>query len=282
MRTPDKDRIIHFIKETVNSFGLDGAVLGVSGGIDSAVLARLTADALGREHVLGLLLPERDSSPQTVPHAKQVCEHIGIEYKIQSITSILRRMRVYRLQPPSFLVPRRRQERYATRRYQSDTNGDAFLADLRSLGSRRFREGIAYYRTKHRIRMSLFYFWAEKLGYAVVGSTNKTERETGFYVKWGDDSADIEPLLHLYKTEVITLARNLQIPEAIVNKAPSPDLIPGLTDEYVLGLSYNDLDRILSKMETSQDLTGENPDHIQRVETLKEHAYYRDMRNVHL
>jgi NAD+ synthase len=112
-----------------------------------------------------------------------------------------------------------------------------------------FNKGKAYYSVKHRIRMAILYFFAEKENYMVAGCTNLTERLIGFYVRYGDDASDIAPISHLYKTEVIELAKFLKVPEKIIEKPPTPDLIPGITDEGSIGFSYKDIDSLLKNFE---------------------------------
>ena len=126
----------------------------------------------------------------------------------------------------------------------------------------------------------MLYFEAEKRQYAVTGSTNKTETKTGFYVKYGDDSVDFEPLAHLYKTQVYALAKELGIPNEIIEKKASPDVAPGITDEFVLGLSYTDLDRILDKIEKKEDLASEKPDQIERVQAILTAAQHREIKSI--
>jgi len=130
--------------------------------------------------------------------------------------------------------------------------------------------------------MVVLYYEAERRGYAVVGTTNKTEYLTGFYVKWGDDSNDIEPLMHLYKTQVLDLAKLLAIPHSIIDKKPSPDLAPGITDEYAMGITYKDLDRILEKIECSMPLVEEDPTLVKRVQDIVSAARVRSMKNANL
>ena len=129
-----------------------------------------------------------------------------------------------------------------------------------------------------RSRLCYLYLEAEKKNYAVVGTTNKTEYLTGFYVKWGDDAVDIEPILHLYKSQVYDLARELKVPEKIIEKAPSPDLIPGITDEYALGMSYKTLDRILIKMENRSSISEEDKLKVERVKKIVESAKKRELK----
>ncbi|MBI9106687.1 MAG: NAD(+) synthase [Spirochaetales bacterium] len=276
----DKNRIVDFIRAKTEQYGFKGAIIGISGGIDSAVVGKLLVDALGRERVFGLLLPERDSSKTTVADSKLVCSYLGIDYALKSITPLVRKLGVYRMKPPARLFPRKIQENYA--RSVWEKNEDPYINDLKTSGGDAYRKNLAYYRTKHRFRMIRMYFEAEKRRYAVIGTTNLTEHLTGFYIKWGDDSSDIEPIMHLYKTEVFKLAEELGIPGKIINKKPSPDVAPGITDEYALGMSYENLDRILKKIRTNSDTAGENADDIERVRQIISAADYRNVRNLNL
>ncbi len=274
-------KIEGFIRENIAAYKYGGAIIGISGGIDSAVAGKLLVEALGKDKVYGLLLPERDSSPQTIKDSEFVCNYLNIDYKLIKITPMLRELGVYRLKPPSFWAPRALQNRYARGVWEKEAKR-GYLSDLNTEGSIKFLESLAYYRTKHRIRMCTLYFEAEKRGWAVVGTTNKTEYRTGFYIKWGDDATDIEPIQHLYKTQVYEIAKELGIPEIIINKKPSPDIAPGITDEYALGLEYNDLDRILMKIEKNEDLSLENNAQVKKVIEILANVKYRNVRNLHL
>jgi NAD+ synthase len=124
------------------------------------------------------------------------------------------------------------------------------LLGLRGKFSSYLRKSNAYYRIKHRLRMALLYYHAELENKLVVGAANKTELSIGFFVKHGiDDAADIMPLLNLYKTQVRMLAEQINIPSNILNKSPSPDIIPGIVDEQAIGLRYEKLDLILECLE---------------------------------
>ncbi|NCP17468.1 NAD(+) synthase, partial [Candidatus Kuenenbacteria bacterium] len=111
------------------------------------------------------------------------------------------------------------------------------------------KKGIAYYRIKHRLRMVTEYYYGELNNYLVIGNCNKTEKLTGFFVKHGDSAADVEPISSLFKTQVRELSSFLGVPNEIIKKAPSPDLIPGITDEISLGMKLEILDQILYGLE---------------------------------
>jgi NAD+ synthase len=135
--------------------------------------------------------------------------------------------------------------------------------------------GNAYSRVKHRVRMATLYYYADLENRLVLGSTDKSKASTGFVVKWGDNVADIEPLLPLYKTQVRQLARYLGVSEKIMDKAPSPDLIPGIVDGLALGMDYDTLDRILWGLEqgwaeeTIVEAMRVTPAQVQHVEEMR-------------
>ena len=276
------ERITEFLKDFLEKNGYRGATIGISGGIDSATVAALLRRILPKEKIRALILPERDSNPQSISDAKLVCEKFDLDCALKNISPILRKMGIYSLQPPALLASYRMKERYALRKWEEKGGSDGFIMDVSESGDAEFRKGVAYYRAKHRVRMCVLYMEAEMRGYAVVGTTNRTEWLTGLYVKWGDDATDVEPLLHLYKTEVFELAKALEVPERILEKPPTPDLIPGLTDEMALGMSYKEIDEILSKMEKGEDTSEFEPEKVERVKKLLEAGRRRNIRMVHL
>lgn len=274
------EAIKKFIKTNIEKYKFKGVVIGISGGIDSAVVGKLLVDSLGRDNVFGLILPERDSAPETTHDAVLVCDYLGIKYDIINITGVLRKMGVYSLKPPAFPFPRAIQKKYSRNVWNNEE--EPFIQDLTTQGDESFSESLAYYRTKPRIRSILLYFEAEKRNYAVAGCTNKTEYLTGFYTKWGDEVCDIEPIRHLYKTEVFEIAEKLNIPQKIIEKTPSPDIAPGITDEFALGIDYSELDRILFKIENNEDLYDENKDNVNKIKEILDNRKYREAKQLHL
>lgn len=242
------ERIVEFIRSTMDQYNFKGAVLGISGGIDSAVVLGLLVKAIDHEKIKALILPERDSSKHSIKDARLVCDAFNVDYEIYNLTGALRKLGVYSLFPPAVFIPESVKIKYSRNRWKKYK--DPYVLDLKNEGDEQFLRGLAYYRAKHRMRMCKLYMEAEKLGYCVVGTTNKTELFLGLYVKWGDDSVDIEPIKHLYKTQVFELAKYLNVPEKIINKKPTPDLVPGITDEEAFGMSYYEIDSILIDLES--------------------------------
>lgn len=276
------ENILSFIKDFQQKYNYKGGLIGISGGLDSAVSGKLLVDSIGKENVYGLLMPERDSSKETLNDSILVCDYLGIKYKVFKISKVLRKLGTYKLEPPTFFVPKKIQENYVKNKWKKEGAENTFLKDLKNEGNDYFLKGLAYYRSKHRIRMCKMYLEAEKRGYFVCGTTNKTELMTGLYVKYGDDSVDIEPIWHLYKTEVMQLAKELKIPEKIINKKPSPDLIPGITDEDAFEMSYLELDNLIKKINSNDSLEEEDPKKVDRVKKIIENAQYRKIKNEHL
>lgn len=247
------DHIERFIREAVDRFKRDGVLLGMSGGIDSTLVASLSCNALGPESVHALLLPERDSSPDSKTDALVEIDRLGISHREVNLTPMLKPLGIYRLVPLRILGVRSLKAAAVQRqhRVQAAALGEMpFRAGL--LGTRDLRgqkrlinAGNAYARVKHRMRLLTLYYYADLENLLVLGTTNRSEAMTGFVVKWGDNVADIEPILPLYKTQVRQLSRYVGVSDRVIDKAPSPDLIPGIVDTLALGIDYETLDKIL-------------------------------------
>ncbi|HUR68381.1 MAG TPA: NAD+ synthase [Candidatus Thermoplasmatota archaeon] len=208
-------QLVTFLRTYVEDAKLSGYVLGVSGGIDSAVVAALAVEALGKERVLALLMPHASSNPDDAAHGELVCRTLGLPSERVDIT-------------PLVAAAEAACEHHAPR--------DMAAANLRP-----------------RARMIVLYAHAHQMGRLVLGTGNKSELLTGYFTKWGDGAADVYPLGDLYKTDVFSLARELRLPREILEKPPSAGLFAGQTDEGELGIRYVDLDRVLAELEGGHD-----------------------------
>ena len=244
--------IIEFIRNYAIEHKRSGAVVGFSGGIDSALVLKLCVEALGSKNVLAVMLPERDSSPVNIKDAIRFAKVLDVKYIIKKLTPILTLAGIYRLYPPSFIFSRKFIERYTFKKRESISKRigkDLFIANIEGGEDKELSKGIAYYRIKHRIRATILFYYSELNNYLLAGCANKSEWLTGFFVKYGDSIADIMPVIDLYKTQVFKMAGYLGVPDYILNKAPSPDLVPGLDDEDALGITYKELDLVLEGLE---------------------------------
>ncbi len=239
----EEKRIADFIADFVSRTGKDGLLHGLSGGIDSAVVALSALKALGKDNLLVLLLPERDSSKESVRDARELCEKFGIRYKLIDLEPALKELGCYET-ASSRIAHLKGGARFTVKTFPGLAR-KGYLASIEGKGGRRFNEFVAFYRIKHRLRMITIYHEAEKLNMATASCANRTEFEVGFFVKYGDDSGDIAPIKHLYKTQVSQLAEHLGVTEAIIKKRPSPDLFAGMADEDIMGIDYETLDSIL-------------------------------------
>ena len=250
-------RLEGFIKTSMGSLNRDGVIIGLSGGLDSSVVLALSVTALGPGRVLGLIMPERDSQPDSEPDARLQADKLGVKVERVELTPILSDMGIYQHLPKAAFARRgiaAAAVKAGYKLYASLTGERPFVSGLQGTGFGLLKRANAYYRMKHRVRMVLLYSYAEHQNLLVVGTANKTEFLTGFFVKYGDGAADIMPLLGLYKTQVRQLAKFLKVPEKIMNKAPSPDLIPGITDEFAMGITYEKLDLVLAGLEANMEV----------------------------
>jgi len=204
------ETIAQFLRAHALGEGSDGVVVGLSGGIDSALVARLARDALGPEHVLGVLLPDLAFPAPLLEETKAYAKDLGIESRVVPIETVEAAYRA--------LLPE--------------------LADRVSLGN-----------VKARIRMTVDYAIARERRRLVAGTGNKSELLLGYFTKYGDGGVDLLPLGDLYKTDVRALAADLGLPDAIRERPPTAGLWEGQTDEEELGISYGDLDQILYGIE---------------------------------
>jgi NAD+ synthase len=208
------EQIKLFIKSHVDEAGAEGVVIGLSGGLDSSVVATLCTLSLGKNRVTVLYMPDEHTQSEDIKDVSEIVKILGIKIIKLDIIRILDVIK------STFNVSNKKE----------------------ILGN-----------AKARTRMLLLYTYANKENLLVVGTSNKSELLTGYFTKFGDGGADIAPIGDLYKTQIRELAKHLKIPEKIISKTPTAGLWKGQTDEKELGITYDLLDKILYGIELGLD-----------------------------
>jgi NAD+ synthase len=259
-----KEKLPPFIKETVvNDLKKDGIVIGVSGGVDSALIATLAVKALGPDHVYGLILPEKESSPSSRELATRLCKKLKIPYGEVPITPMLESFGIYSQKESILreLFPQYDPVIHTTNLFLPPGISSLSLLALPSirlsnekgsistkrLSAPQYLKLISLQNVKQRTRMIVLYMHAEKMNYSVSGTTNKSELLTGYFVKFGDGGVDLEPIADLYKLQVYNLSEMLNIDTKIISRAPSPDTWSHFTsdEDFYLRMPYDILDQLL-------------------------------------
>lgn len=256
------DRLVSGLQESVlRTLNRRGAVLGISGGIDSSVVLALCVRAFGAERVTALLLPEGESSPESATLAHMLADHYGVQTITEDISGALegfgcyqrRNEAIQRLFPDfgpgwgaKITLPGNLLEQEMLNVFYltvTNPNGEEFT---KRLPPREYSQIVAASNFKQRSRMSMLYYHAELRNYAVIGTPNKNEHLLGFFVKHGDGGIDVSPIGHLFKTQVYQLARYLDVPEEIQKRPPTSDTYPGgsTQEEFFFRLPFDILDTI--------------------------------------
>ncbi len=264
-----------------------GAVVGMSGGIDSSVSAALAVRALGKDKVLGLFMPERASAHESLRLGRMVAQAIGVETIVEDIAPVLEAACCYRRQSEAIraVFPEYREGDRFKLVLPSILAGDRLavsgLVVQRSdgetvtvrLGAASYLALVAATNYKQRVRKMTEYYHADRLSYAVVGTPNRLEYDQGFFVKLGDGAADFKPIAHLYKSQVYQLASYLGIPEEIRQRPPTTDTfsMPQTQEEFYFSLPYHEMDLCLYAhnhripAEEVASATGLTPEQVSRV-----------------
>ncbi len=248
---PTETKIITtFIHDTFEKNGKNKAIIAVSGGVDSATSLVLTTHALGPENVHTLHLPSKTSNPQSTLDAQLAINAAAIPPQNQltiNISTLIKKS--WRINRRSSDAGNQELARAASHLATDQIAVSTPNSDAESLS---IINRLRLANLAARIRMMLLFDQAKKLDALVIGTENLSEHLLGYYTRFGDEASDLEPLRHLYKTQVYELARYLKVPESILNKKPSADLWPGQTDDHELGFTYQEADPILHAL--SQNL----------------------------
>ena len=276
-------KIQEFIKNQLINFKRRGIVIGLSGGIDSAVTVSLCVKAIGKDKVLGVMMPERDSNPTSKNYAELLAKKLGIRTELIDLTKILDSFSVY--QTRDSIVKKNFKPFNNSCKYRLVIQNDIlekdhiaipFLEVLDATNTvHKIKLTLEDYLTitaattiKLRVRMTMLYFLAEKNNYLVAGTTNKSEYVQGYFVKYGDGGVDFDPIVDLYKTQIYQLAEYLQIPSEIIKRKASPDTwsFEVSDQEFFFSLPYEIIDLLwyakeqqipIEKIERSLSLTKE-------------------------
>ena len=203
-----RERIVSFISDLVDDAGADGAVLGLSGGIDSTLTAYLAVEALGEDGLHGITMPSAVNDPDVMSDAERVADDLGIEYDVVEIQPI----------------------------------AESFFAALPEAAEDRMATGNVYVRT----RAVCNYFVANAENRIVLGTGNRAEAMTGYFTKYGDQAVDCNPIGNLYKQQVRQLAAHVGVPRDLVMQEPTAGMWEGQTDAEEMGLDYDTVDAILA------------------------------------
>ena len=258
----ESELITNTIKKLLrNQIKRRGIVVALSGGVDSSVTASLCIRAIGKSRVLGLLMPERDSSEDILRLSKLITDHLDIETAHENITPILETVGCYKRRDDAIrnVIPEYGPGYKAKIVLPSVVDSDSlrlFSVVVLSPEGKEIKARltpdtylgiVAATNFKQRVRKMLEYYYADRLNYAVAGTPNRLEYDQGFFVKLGDGSADLKPIAHLYKTQVYQMAEYLNIPEEIRRRPPTTDTysMPQSQEEFYFSLPYDKMDLCL-------------------------------------
>jgi NAD+ synthase len=258
------EKILKQIRGTLKK---SGAVIGISGGIDSSVCAALCVRALGPERVLGVMLPEKESASESKSLARTLGEKFGFETIVDDISDGLEGMGCYRRRNkairevfPDFdettdkckiTIPTNILEKSTFNFFTLVIEKPDGTKFSKRMPPAVYLQVVAASNLKQRLRMTTLYYHAEKLNWAVVGTGNKDEHMQGFFVKYGDGGADLKPIAHLYKIQVYQIADYIGIPDEIIKRTPTTDTYSAevTQEEFFFGLDFYKMDMLWHAME---------------------------------
>jgi NAD+ synthase len=257
----ETERIVSWLRESMRSLRRTGAVIGISGGIDSAVSFALCVRAFGPEKVIALMLPEKDSDPESERLSRILAKQYGVEPILERITPVLdgfgcyqRRDEAIKKVFPEYdpkagykakiVLPPNLLDGNTLNVFSLIIVKPDSQEENKRLPPHEFAQIVAASDFKQRTRMSMLYYHAELRNHAVIGTPNKNEHEQGFFVKHGDGGSDLMPIVHLYKTQVYQLASHLGVPDIIQQRTPTTDTYsaPSTQEEFFFRLPFATMD----------------------------------------
>lgn len=281
------------LKQIRGTLKKTGAVVGISGGVDSSVVAALCVKALGPERVLGVIMPEKDSSADSKELALMLADKYGFETVIEDITPGLEGLECYRrrdeaikkvfpeYEPETYkckiTIPSNILEKDTFSVFKLTIENDAGESQTKRMPPGVYLQVVAASNYKQRLRMTTLFYHAERLNWAVVGTGNKDEHMQGFFVKFGDGGTDLKPIAHLYKIQIYQLAEYLGIPEEIMKRTPTTDTYSAevTQEEFFFGLEFYKMDMLWHAMEN-----GVPPDRVAEVLNLTVKEVERGYANI--
>jgi NAD+ synthase len=253
------ERLAARTAEAIRELGRGGAVVAISGGVDSGVVAGICVRALGPDHVLCLRLPERDSASESSDIGLELANSLGARTEQEPITEALEALGCYRWRDDAIRrVFPDYEPGWRHKLVRSRPTGGMIVFSLvverpdgteeqRRMPPGAYRELLAASNMKQRTRKLLEYSWADRLSYAVAGTPNLLEYDQGFFVKGGDGLADVKPIARLYKGQVYALARELGLPDSVASRYPTTDTfsLPQTQEEFYFGHPYEQMDLLI-------------------------------------
>ena len=257
------EKLSQFVMDKVRSvFRRKGVVVGISGGIDSACMVAIAVHAMGKENVIGLILPEKESNPVSCDFARKHAESLGIEYREIDVSPTVDSVMLYKERDafiqkliPEFkpgykyniTLPTDLLERSSFSFYNLQVQLPSGEIIRKRLNPDEFRRITSFANIKIRSRMLHLYAEAEKRSLVVAGTTNRTEYILGDFCKYGDGGTDIEPLSYLYKNQIYQISRHLKVTQEIIDRQPSPDTfsLPVSDQEFFFRIDFDKLDFLL-------------------------------------
>jgi NAD+ synthase len=248
----ETEKIEAFIRAKMLELRRDGVLVAISGGLDSSSVVGLCVRAVGKKKVTGLNLPEKNGNPDALKFSKMMTDSLSLKTNTIDISKILAALGTY-----DFVADRIGSRALVNRfikEFPPGTIKALFLDGIKGTKNHLVRRGIASTYSKHRIRMVVTYKYAEENNFLVVGCAHKSEDLLGLFSKFGvDDNADVMPIKHLYRSQILQIASFIGVPQAIISRSPNPDMFPGIEDKYfdVLGIPSGTTDLVLYGLEHS-------------------------------